>query len=133
LVSCSDQTEILTIESDESKKLAILDKIQKECGLKFSTDSRLVYFSQPDYFVDPRWVSKVIMSAPSYNSFEHVLQNKPKDNTMYQATLASSTEWWRPKEIVLTKQYLANGQTFVRVIVAKEGEEFALYIECVVS
>lgn len=109
-----------------------LSRVQSEAGLVFPTNATLVQFAQPDVAVDPVWVAKVVIPPSSYEPFAQVLVRKPADNTVYDGALANSTSWWTPTNVVMTKKYLANSQTFVNVVVSKESDGFAVYIECAV-
>lgn len=109
-----------------------LNKVANETGLTFPAGSKLVQFSEPDVAVDPVWVAKLIIPTSSYDGFRQALLKKSTDNTIYDGALANSTSWWKPTAILLTHQYLANSQTFVKVVVSKEGNDFAVYIECAV-
>ena len=124
-ISCQDRNE----EQSVNKQMG---KITSETGLTFPTNSRLDHFLEADVLVDPVWVAKVVVPASSYASFTQAMLTKPEDKTVYQGALADSTSWWRPTNIVLTKQYLADRHTFVKIVVSKEDEEFAVYIECAV-
>ena len=130
-ISCRDRDE-QSVDTQKSMQSEKMSRIESETGLTFSDNCRLVHFLQPEVFVDPVWVAKVVIPALSYESFRQALLKKPADETIYDGALADSTSWWKPTNIVLTKQYLANRQTFVNVVVSKEGEEFVVYIECAV-
>ena len=77
-------------------------------------------------------MAKVVVPASSYESFRQALFTKPASKMTYRGALADSTSWWKPSNVVLTKQYLVRSQTFVEVVVSKEDEECAVYIECAV-
>lgn len=126
VVSCSGHNK----DMQKSIQLGELGRIEKESGLIFPDHSRLVHFLQPDRAIDPVWVAKVIIPVSSYEGFKQAVLIKQVDKTIYNGALADSTSWWKPANVVLTNQYLANSQTFVVVIVSKEGEDIAVYIEC---
>lgn len=121
------------MESNEEQSLdAKIKKIESETGLAFPANSAIIHFSEPDVLVDPVWVAKVIIPTKSYESLKEAVIAKTDDKTIYSGALADSTDWWKPKNVILTKQYLANQNTFVNIIVSKEGGDFAVYIECAV-
>lgn len=122
-LSCRDRTK-------DPSVAAQMDKVCEETGLIFSDDSILKYFFEPDRFVDPVWVAKVAVPISFCESFKSSLLSKPDDNTLYQGALSDSIDWWKPSNIILTKQYLADSQTFVKVVVSMENEEMMVYIEC---
>lgn len=122
-ISCRDEMQSLNTQ---------MSRIESETGLTFPANYKLVHFFERDVFIDPVWVAKVIIPASSFERFRQALITKQADNTTYHGALSNSTSWWKPTNVVLTKQYLANRQTFVNVVVSKEGEEFAVYIECAV-
>jgi hypothetical protein len=124
-ISCRDHN------AQQSVKKQI-SRIENEIGLTFPANSRLDQFFEREVFVDPVWMAKVFIPASSYEGFKKALITKPDDNATVQGALADSTSWWKPSNIVFKKQYLQGSQTLVNVIVSKEGEEFALYIECAV-
>lgn len=125
-ISCRDRNEEQSVDTQMSK-------IESETGLSFPANYRLDHFLEPDYFIDPVWVAKVVIPVSSYESFKETLLEKPTDNTVLSgAALADSTSWWKPANVVLTKQYLADQHTIVEVVVSKEDEEYAVYIECAV-
>jgi len=110
-----------------------MSKIQSEIGLTFPDRSRVEHFFEADVVIDPAWVAKVMIPATSYESFAQVLLAKPTDVGTLSNAMADSTDWWKPENVVLTKQYLEGSQTFVRVVVSKEDvEDVSVYIECVV-
>lgn len=124
-ISCRDYKKAQSVEEQ-------MNKIERETGLTFPEKSRLDQFFDPDYFIDPQWVAKIIVPASSYESLRLNLLTKPDDNTVSSGGLVDSTSWWKPQNVVLTKQYLADRQTLVKVVVSKENEEYEVYIECVV-
>ena len=107
-----------------------LGDIQSEIGLVFPTNSVLVRHLQADVVIDPVWVAKVMIPPSSFESFAQILRQKKADDTVYHGALADTTSWWTPTNIVMTQKYLADKQTFVNVVVAKEVDGFAVYIEC---
>ena len=62
--SCRDNNHSNGLQ--KSMSIGKLKKIEKETGLTFSKNSRLVNFVQPDVAVDPVWVAQVVMPASSY-------------------------------------------------------------------
>ena len=92
----------------------------------------MIHFVEPESWIDPVWVAKVIIPASSYESFKEAVIRKPIDKTIYDGALADSTSWWRPTSVVLRKQYLADRHTFVNLVLSKESVDFAVYIECAV-
>jgi hypothetical protein len=132
VASCRDPN---TAKPGSTTKPAIsktLLTIAGETGLIFPAGSKLIRFSEANVVVDPVWVAKITMPASSYDGFQQALLKKPTDNTDVSGALADSTSWWNPTDVVVTKQYLADSHTLVIVVVSKEGEEIAVYIEHVV-
>jgi len=109
-----------------------IDRIRSDTGLIVPDGSILEHFGEPERLIDPIWVAKVIVPISSYESFKQDILSRTDDHTILSGSLADTTSWWNPSNIVLTKQYLHGSQTFVRVVVSKENEEIAAYIECVV-
>ena len=103
-----------------------------ETGLAFPSDAKVVQFLEPDRFIDPVWVAKVTFPGSSYEGFKASLLGKAADSTVYHGALADKTSWWKPADVVLTRQYLFDQQTFVNVVVAQDGDEFEVYVECAV-
>lgn len=132
MASCRDRNVVQSGNVEKPMQSKELSKVAGETGLPLPSGSKVIQFSEPDVVVDPVWVAKIIIPASSYDGFQQALLKKPADNTIYDGALANSTSWWKPTAVVLTHQYLANSQTFVKVVVSKEGEEFAVYIECAV-
>jgi hypothetical protein len=132
MTSYRDDNLISAGEPEKNMSSQKLNKIGHETGLPFPSESKIIYFSEPDRFVDPVWVAKVIIPTSWYGNFKTALFEKTADNTVYHGALAGSTIWWKPMDVVLSKQYLADRQTFVNVVVSKEDGEFAVYIECAV-
>jgi hypothetical protein len=109
-----------------------MDRIKKDTKLTFPDNSRLEHFFELERLIDPHWVAKVVVPASFYESFKQDMLSRPNDKSTLNGSLADSTSWWKPLDVILTKQYLADGhQIFVRVVVSKEDEELAVYIECV--
>ena len=132
MASCRDANLVGSGNTQDSMRSEKLNRIESETGLVLPAKSKLIHFLEPERFVDPVWVAKIVMSKSSYQGFKEAVLEKVTDRTIYDGVLANSTSWWKPTHVVLTKQYLANRQTFVVVVVSKEGEEFAVYIECAV-
>lgn len=132
MVSCSDTISMESSDIQDSMQANKLNRIEKETGLDLPDESKLIYFFEPERVVDPVWVAKIIIPASSYESFKEVVLRKHTDKTIYHGALADSTIWWKPTSVVLRKQYLADRQTFVNLVLSKEGVEFAVYIECAV-
>jgi len=126
--SCSDRDVAHCLEKPlQSKELS---KIATEIELTFPVGSKVVNYAEPDVFVDPVWVGKVIIPTASYDGFQQAILKKEDDSTMYDGALANSTSWWKPINIVLQRQYIVNSNSFVKIVVSREGEEFVVYIEC---
>jgi len=106
-----------------------LRRIAVDTGLAVPSDAQLVHFSEPARIVDPLWVAKLVVPPSSYSQFEESLLSKSADQTRYSG-LAETTVWWKPENAVLKKQFLADSHTFVVVEVAKEGDMYAIYVEC---
>ncbi len=132
IISCRDANSVVAEKTQDSMQSNELNRMGSETGLFFPVESKVIHFSAPERFVDPVWVAKVLMPASSYEVFQEAVLGKTTDNTVYHGALADSTSWWKPTDVVLKKQYLADRQTFVNVVVSKDAEEFAVYIECVV-
>lgn len=131
-VSCRERSIAKPGDIQKSMQSEKLTWVGSETGLVFPTNAALVQFSQPDMAVDSVWVAKVVIPSASYESFAQALARKPADKTTYDGALANSTIWWTPTNVVMTKKYLANSQTFVNVVISKEFDVIAVYIECVV-
>ena len=137
IVFCLDNFFLVApfIFSPKEKKQTQLEKLNEildETGLSIAHGAKLIHFSKPDVLIDPIWVAKIIIPTSSYDSLKQILLKKTVDDTVHDGALSKSTTWWKPTDVVLTKQYLANSQTFVKVVISKEGRGFAVYIECVV-
>lgn len=130
VVSCRERSAVQSGDDRKTIQPEMLSRVETEIGLVFPTNSTLAQFSRSDVAVDPVWVAKVVIPLSSYENFAQALSRKPADNTVYDGALANSTSWWTPTNVVVTKQYLANNQTFVNVVVSKEVDLFAVYIEC---
>ncbi len=124
-ISCRDRNEEQSMDSQ-------MNRIENETRLSFPTNSRLDHFVEFKAFVDPEWVAKVIVPASSYENLREILLAKSPDNTDDIDAIVDSISWWKPANVVLTKQYLDSGNTIVKVVVSKDDEEYAVYIECVV-
>jgi hypothetical protein len=132
MASCRDASSVATGENQVSMQSNKLNRIVSETGLAFPADAKVVHFVELERLVDPVWVAKVTIAASSYEKFRKSLLGKTIDNTVYHGALADSTSWWKPANVLLTKQFLVDRQTFVNVVVSKEGEEFAVYVECAI-
>lgn len=132
MVSCSDTNSMESADIPDSMRPKILAKIVKETGLNLPVESKLIHFLEPDRFIDPIWVAKVQIPVSSYEDFKEVVIKKPTEKMGYKGALADSTSWWKPTNIVLRNQYLADRNTFVVLVLSKEGDDFFVYIECAV-
>ncbi len=132
MFSCNDTNSVESEDIQDSMQAKKLNRIKKEAGLDLPDDSKLIHFIEPERFVDPIWVAKVTIPASSYESFKEVVIRKHSDKTVYHGALADSISWWKPTSVVLRKQYLADRHTFVKLVLSKEGVDFAVYIECAV-
>lgn len=130
--SCSDTNSVESGDIQDSMQAKNLNRIEKETGLDFPDESKLIHFLEPDIVVDPVWVAKVIIPASSFEGFKEVVLRKPTDNSGYSGALADSITWWKPKTVIMKKQYLADRHTLVDIVLSKEGDDFAVYIECAV-
>jgi len=116
----------------EVQRSEIIDRIKSETGLDFTPKSNLIHFYEPDRLIDPVWVAKVVIPASSYDGFKEAVLGKTSDNTTYHGAIADSTSWWKPTHVVLTKIFLTDDEVLVSVVMSKEGDEFAVYVECAV-
>lgn len=132
MVSCNDTKSSESGNIQGSMQEKRLNSIKKEAGLNFPEGSKLIHFFEPERFVDPVWVAKVIIPASSYDSFKRVVLEKASDETVYNGALADSTSWWKPISVVMRKQYLADRHTFVNLVLSEEGVDVSVYIECAV-
>ena len=130
--SCGESNVTQSENPQETMHSEKLSRVENETGLSFPDNSRLVHFSEPFVALDPVWVAKIVMPVSSYDGFRESLLRKPADKTIYDGALADSTNWWKPTNAILTRQFLANSQTFVNVVISQTEEEIAVYIECVV-
>lgn len=124
-VSCRDRDKSWSADKQ-------MPRIESDIGLTFPEASVLDHFYEADRIVDPVWVAKVTIPAASYDGFKNTVAAKPTDNTSYEGGLANWTEWWKPENVVLTKQYLANSHTLVQIVISQEEKGYAVYIECAV-
>lgn len=116
----------------ESRQPSTLSRIGNDTGLVLPAGARVAEFSVPERSWGSDWVAKIIIPASSYKAFEQSVIAKPVDTGTVRGALSESTSWWKPTQVLLKRQYLQGSQTLVNVVVAKEGEEIAVYIECIV-
>jgi hypothetical protein len=116
-----------TISCRDHEEKPSLKKVESEIGLTLPANSRLDKFFESERLWDPEWVAKVFIPASSYEDFKKTLLAKPTDNATVSGALYDSTDWWNPSNIVLTRQYsVPHGAA--KIVVSKEGGEYALYI-----
>lgn len=124
---------ILTLFSCTVAQPGSLGKVESETGLPFPPEAILVRFSSLRSFLDPIWAAKVVIPAASYDDFRQALAQKPPDDDDSLVEKAGRwASWWKPTDVVMTKQYLINSQVIVVVVVSKEGDDYAIYIERIV-
>lgn len=131
ICSCSEKT-MPTPEDWAPVNAGNIAKLQQEIGLSFPTDSRVLEFHMPERVVDPVWVAKVAVPRSSWAEFKTVILAKTSEDAVYHGALSDSVAWWKPTNIVLTKQYLADRHTFVCVVLSEEDEGCMAFIECAV-
>lgn len=114
-IACRDSNEPQPVNS-------ILSKVENEIGLTFPADSRVDQFVQYRSFIDPAWMAKVDIPVTSYESFSETLLTKPTDHGTIRNDRTDSTDWWKPVNILLTKQYLEGSQSLVRIVMSKDSD-----------
>ena len=118
-----------TGEIQDSMQSKTLNRIGSEAGLVMPVGSEVTHFSEPPVLFDPMWVARIVVPASSYEGFRESLLGKAPKNGLMQGRLSESTRWRKPTHVMLTRQYQINGHPIVYVVVSKEGEEVAVYIE----
>jgi hypothetical protein len=108
-----------------------LGRIEKETHLDLPDGSKVVQFFEADRVVDPIWVAKITIPESSSEMFREAVARR-KDDSAPHGGLAKPTVWWKPQNVVLTKYYLADSQTLVSIVIAKEGDGTSVYVECAV-
>jgi hypothetical protein len=130
--SCSDDTSVQSESIEGGPGNVLLNRIRKDTGVEFPVETTVVHFHEPDRVVDPVWVAKVLVPPGAFDSLKKVVLAKPTDNTTYHGALSNSTSWWKPEDVLLERGYLADRQTFVKMIFSEESPNVAVYIEAAV-
>jgi len=123
MVSCTKKREG---DADPARRIAT------EASLSLPAGTRVLQFSEPEAIVDPVWAAKLELPEASLAEFMRVLDAKQADPTSVHNRFAKSVGWWQPKAALTAKQYLADRQTLVNVIVSKEDQKVVAYVECMV-
>ena len=107
-----------------------LKQIEAGTGLVFPASSRVIQFSEASVVFDPAWIAKIVIPDSSYAQFKETVLRKPRLNATESGGLEDSTSWWKPVPSDVTKQYLADTHTFVKVVFSKENGDWVVYVSC---
>jgi hypothetical protein len=109
-----------------------LGRIQAEAKLQLPRGTQLLEFSQREPMFDSVWAAKLAVPEASRHSFAAQLSDKPLDHTERSGTYATSVPWWHPADASLARQYLADTNTLVNVVLVRESGRTIAYVECAV-
>jgi hypothetical protein len=107
-------------------------RVVTEAALPLPAGARVVQFYAPDSFVDPIWAARIEIPIAALETIKATIAAKTADSTHVSDRFANTVSWWQPEETLLTKQYLANRQTLVNVVLSMEHRGPVAYVECMI-
>jgi len=109
-----------------------LTHLQEESGLVFPTGSKVVEFYYKP-FVDPVSTAKVLIPGDSRDDF-YLFINGVQDirTNNFNVSWQNYPAWWKPREVIVEKVFMANEDNMVRIILTDEkiNENYVVYMDC---
>ncbi len=108
----------------------MLERIRKDTGLFFPTNSVVLHMVERETFIDPEWVAEVEIPVFSYDPFIRSLTSYSIDDPMVDMSFPESMSWWKLDGIAFKYSYTRPYGPFVKVFVSSCTTNVYLFINC---